>query len=241
MSAKPLLVVIAGPTAVGKTTLSINLAQKLKTEIISADSRQFFREMQIGTARPTEEEMQGIPHHFTGHLSISEHYNVSQYEQDVLNLLKTLFMKNDVILLTGGSGLYIKAVCEGIDLLPDPEPALREKIKETFEMHGIEALQKWLYKIDEPYYHQVDLQNPKRLIRAIEVCETSGKKYSQLRKNQPKPRFFNTLKIALDMPREDLFTRINQRTDEMIKSGFPVTLMSVLTLSILINIIWILI
>ena len=219
MSGKPLLVVIAGPTAVGKTGLSINLAQKLQTEIISADSRQFFREMQIGTARPTVQEMQGIPHHFTGHLSISENYNVSQYEQDALKLLKTLFRKNDVVLLTGGSGLYIKAVCEGIDMLPDPEPALREKIKETFEIHGIEALQQWLYKLDEPYYRQVDLQNPKRLMRAIEVCETSGEKYSQLRKNQPKPRFFNTLKIALDIPREDLFSRISRRTDEMIKSG----------------------
>lgn len=219
MSNKPLLVVIAGPTAAGKTSLSINLAQKLQTEIISADSRQFFQEMLVGTARPTERELQGVQHHFTGHMSISESYNVSQYEQDVLKLLHNLFSKHRVVLLTGGSGLYIKSVCEGIDNLPDPDPALREKIKETFRQYGIEALQKWLYKVDEPYYNQVDLQNPKRLMRAIEVCETSGKKYSELRKNEPKSRFFDTLKIALDMPRQELFNRINNRTDEMIASG----------------------
>ncbi|MGM0565481.1 MAG: tRNA (adenosine(37)-N6)-dimethylallyltransferase MiaA, partial [Bacteroidota bacterium] len=202
MSNKPLLVVIAGPTAAGKTSLSINLAQKLQTEIISADSRQFFQEMLVGTARPTEQEMQGVQHHFTGHMSISESYNVSQYEQDVLKLLHNLFSKHRVVLLTGGSGLYIKAVCEGIDNLPDPDPALRENIKDTFDQYGIEALQKWLHKVDKPYYNQVDLQNPKRLMRAIEVCETSGKKYSELRKNEPKSRFFDTLKIALDMPRQ---------------------------------------
>lgn len=219
MTAKPLLIVIAGPTAVGKTALSIRLAQYLQTEILSADSRQFFREMSIGTARPDKKEMQGIPHHFTGHLSISESYNVSDFEQDSVALLEQLFQKKNTAVMVGGSGLYIKAVCEGIDTLPDPDPDLRQQLVRSYENEGIEILQKRLFELDRPYYHEVDKHNPKRLMRAIEVCETTGKKYSDLRLQQPKPRPFRILKIGLELPRQELFERIHQRTDKMMEHG----------------------
>ena len=219
MTNKPLLIVITGPTATGKTALSVQLAQIWQTEILSADSRQFYKEMSIGTAKPGPAEMQEVPHHFVGHLSFNESYNVSAYEQESLALLQQLFRQIDTAVMVGGSGLYIKAACEGIDRLPDPDPALRQELNALYESQGIAALKTRLFQLDEAYYRQVDRNNPKRLIRAIEVCETTGKKYSDLRRQQPQPRPFDILKIGLDMPRQELFDRIHHRTDAMIAQG----------------------
>ncbi len=219
MSRRNTLIMICGPTASGKTSLSIELAKEFQTQILSADSRQFYREMCIGTAKPNPAEMDGIPHHFIGHLSIKEEYNVSAFEKESLDLLEQLFKKRSVQIMVGGSGLYLKAVSEGIDELPDPHPALREELNKIYSAKGIEPLQERLQKLDPEYFDEVDKNNPKRLMRAIEVCETSGKKYSELRKSKPKQRPFNIIKIGLEMPREELFERIHQRTDQMISDG----------------------
>lgn len=213
------LVMIYGPTAIGKTPLSIELAKVFHSEILSADSRQFYKEMGIGTAKPSAGEMETIPHHFVGHLSVKDSYNVSTFEHDSLEILKKLHRKHPVHVMVGGSGLYLKAVAEGIDELPDPAPALRKKLQDIFILKGVEPLKKRLKELDPAYYNQVDQNNPKRLMRAIEVCETSGKKYSELRKAKPKSRPFSTIKIGLEMPREELFERIHQRTGQMIEDG----------------------
>lgn len=214
-----LLIVVAGPTAVGKTSLSIELARHLKTEIISADSRQFYREMKIGTAAPSTEELAAVPHHFIGNLSIHDYYNVFRYETDVLILLEKLFSKYNCVIITGGSGLYINAVCDGIDELPDPDPLLREQLNQMFQVHGISYLQNQLLQSDPEYFKVVDKQNPIRLIRAIEVCKLTGKTYSALRSEQSKPRNFRVLKIGLFRERETLNDIINQRVDNMMKNG----------------------
>jgi len=215
----PLLIVVTGPTAVGKTKIAIQLAQHFKTEIVSADSRQFYKELKIGTAAPTPEELKAAKHHFIGNLSIHDYYNASIYENQALTLLNSLFRKNKVILLTGGSGLYIDAVCKGIDDLPDPDAELRKKIFDKYKSEGITALQKELKELDPDYYDIVDKANPKRLMRAIEVCIQTGVPFSSLRKYKPKPRPFRVLKIGLNLPREALFEKINQRVDNMIASG----------------------
>ncbi len=219
MSRLNTLIMICGPTASGKTSLSIELAKAFQAEILSADSRQFYKEMSIGTAKPGSAEMDGVPHHFIGHLSVKEAYNVSAFEKDSLDLLDRLFQKHSVQLMVGGSGLYLKAVSEGIDELPDPHPALRDELNEIYSGNGIKPLQERLKKLDPVYYGEVDKNNPKRLMRAIEVCETSGRKYSELRKSAPKQRPFNIIKTGLEMPREELFERIHQRTDQMIADG----------------------
>lgn len=219
MSRLNTLIMICGPTASGKTSLSIELAKAFQTEILSADSRQFYREMSIGTAKPDSVEMDGIPHHFIGHLSVKEAYNVSAFEKDSLQLLNKLFRKQTTQIMVGGSGLYLKAVAEGIDELPDPHPALRNELNEIFLVKGIKPLQERLKKLDPEYFSEMDKNNPKRLMRAIEVCETSGRKYSELRKSVPKQRPFNIIKIGLEMPREELFERIHWRTDQMIADG----------------------
>lgn len=216
---KRTLVVVTGPTAVGKTALTLLLAQSLNTEILSADSRQFYREMRIGTARPGEEELKFVPHHFTGHISIHDEYNVSRFESDALTLLDTLFRDHTVVILTGGSGLYINAVCHGIDDLPDPDPDLREDLKIFYEHQGIEALRSRLRLLDPVYYNEVDLANPKRLMRALEVCIATGMPYSALRKNEPRPRDFNIIRIGLTRDRDELKTRINLRVDNMMTEG----------------------
>ncbi len=220
ISHNPTLLVIAGPTASGKTGLAIALARHFNTEIISADSRQFYREIPIGTAAPTKEQLSRVPHHFVGNLSIADDYNVSQYEKEVLALLDEKFKENNLMLMTGGSGLYINAVCNGIDELPDSDPVLRDELNTIFQQKGIAALQEMLRQLDPEYYAQVDQNNPKRLLRAIEVCRQSGKKYSGLRKNKPVQRDFNILKIGLELPREILNQHINHRADEMLKNGW---------------------
>mgnify|MGYP002708900546 CR=1 FL=1 len=216
---KPLLVVITGPTAVGKTELTLDLAQKLSTSVISADSRQFYKEMRIGTARPLESELKNVPHYFLGHLSVTDYYSVSRFEQDVLSLLPALFKKNPVVIMTGGSGLYIDAVCKGIDELPDPDPLVRERVINLYKTEGINSLRLQLKRLDPVYYEQTDIANHKRLIRALEVCIQTGKPISQLLKNQGKERDFDILKYCLTRPRPILFSRINERVDKMMEEG----------------------
>ena len=213
------LFVILGPTAVGKTSLSIRIAQTLSAEILSADSRQFYREMKIGTARPSEVELQTVPHHFIGHISIFDEYNVSRFEVDALHKLDELFGSNNFAILTGGSGLYIRAVCQGIDDLPDPDPALREKLKAIFAQEGLVPLQLKLRELDPAFYKIIDRSNPKRLLRALEVCIATGKPYSSLRKNIPGKRNFNTVMIGLIREKEELYNRINKRVDLMMDQG----------------------
>jgi tRNA dimethylallyltransferase len=215
-----LLIVVAGPTASGKTGMAISLAKYFNTEIISADSRQFYREIPIGTAAPTAEQMALVPHHFVGNLSISDNYNVSQYEKEVLGLLSKKFETLPVMVMAGGSGLYIDAVCKGIDKLPDPDPKLRAGLHKLFEENGLVALQEILLKLDPAFYQQVDKNNPKRLLRAIEVCQQTGKKYSDLRQNKAAKRPFNILKIGLEIQREQLNQRINKRTEQMMAAGW---------------------
>lgn len=213
------LIVIAGPTAIGKTALSIAIANRLNCPIISADSRQFFKEMSIGTAKPTQEEMQGVAHYFIDSHSITEEYNVGKFETDVLALLEKLFKTNDQVILVGGSGLYIDAVCKGFDKLPEAEPEIRERINELYKSKGIEGLQTLLKELDPVYYNKVDLNNRQRLSRALEVCMTTDKPYSELRKGKTTTRNFNIIKIGLNTSRETLYARINTRVDDMMKNG----------------------
>ncbi len=213
------LIVIAGPTAVGKTSVAIDVACHFNTEIISADSRQFFKEIPIGTAAPTVEEQAQVPHHFVGNLSVTGYYNVYKYETDVLQLLEILFEKHNVVVMCGGSGMYIDAVCRGIDEIPDIDTEIRERIIRQFETEGIESLRRQLQKLDPEYYEIVDLKNPARLMRALEVCVQTGEAYSLVRTNNKKQRPFAVHKIALNVPREELYERINRRVDIMLEQG----------------------
>ena len=220
MNHKPkILIVIIGPTAVGKTAMAIKVAQQFDTEIISADSRQFYRKLNIGVASPSTEELSLAKHHFIGNLNITDDYNVSKFETEALQCLNKIFKTKNTAILVGGSGLYIDAVCKGIDELPDPELALRENIKQLFIKEGIEALRSQLKILDPIYYNEVDLANPKRLMRAIEVCLTTGKSYSSLRVNKQSPRSFNIIKIGLTRERETLYNIINRRVDIMMEMG----------------------
>ncbi len=213
------LIVIVGPTAVGKTDVSIKLAKEWNTEIISADSRQFYTEMSIGTAKPDPQQLQAVKHHFIGHLSIHDYFNVSRFEKDTLELLKSLFEKHTIVFLVGGSGLYIDAVCNGIDDFPDPDPEFRNYLKGIYKDEGIAKLQEILLETDPEYYATVDINNPNRLLRAIEVCLSTGRKFSELRLNRTKERDFHIIRIGLNLPRPELFSRIELRVDQMIENG----------------------
>ncbi len=213
------LIVLSGPTAVGKTATSIKLAQHIDTVILSADSRQFYSGMKIGTAAPTEEELKAAKHYFIGHLKIGDYYNVSRFEQDALAILEQEFQNHDQVILTGGSGLYIDALCHGVDEFPDPDPDLREDLKKQYQEQGIEWLQDEVQKTDPEYFKQVDKKNPNRLLRALEVCLTTGKSYSEQRIGNKRERSFDIIYIALNRPREELFERIHLRTDQMLKEG----------------------
>ncbi len=213
------LIVIAGPTAVGKTALAIQLANHFHTEIISADSRQFYREMNIGTAKPSEEELKSAKHHFVNSLSIHDDYNVGMFEADVIKCLADVFSRHDVAILCGGSGLYIDAVCNGMDNLPEQDNELRKKLSHLYLEKGIEALQQKLQQLDPDFYEEVDRDNPHRMIRAIEVCMVSGKKYSELRKKQKVTRPFAILKTGIEDDREKVYQRINDRVDKMMADG----------------------
>ena len=213
------LIVILGPTASGKTSLAIELAKWLGTEIISADSRQVFREMNIGTAKPTHDQLEAVRHHLIGHVSISENYNAGRFEKEALEVLSLLFKTRRNVILAGGSGLYINTLCHGLDEIPDSDPEIRESLKDRFNRQGIRYLQESLKIADHDYYEIVDLANPNRLIRALEVIEITGKPYSAFRKGQKIIRGFDILKIGLDVPRNELIERINKRTDEMMGCG----------------------
>lgn len=216
---KPTLLVIAGPTAVGKTQFAIETALQCESVVLSADSRQFYREMKIGTAAPSNEELATVKHYFIGNLSIHDYYSVSKYEQDVLQLLPSLFAQHNVVVMTGGSGLYIDAVCNGIDELPDPDPEIRQFVNNIYKNDGIESLRSQLRKVDKAYYNSCNLADHKRMIRAVEVSLQMGKPYSDFLKNPHKKRDFNIIKYCLVRPREELFDRINRRVDLMMEQG----------------------
>jgi tRNA dimethylallyltransferase len=225
---KPTLVVITGPTAVGKTELCVKIAQHFKTEIISADSRQFYKELAIGTAKPTPEEMKGVPHHFINSHSISENYNVNTFEKDALEILEALFKKNKFVILTGGSGLYIDILCNGFDEeVPGSSSEIRKEINALYEKYGIQILQEKLKQLDPTFYSEVDLNNYNRLERAIEVCLLTGQKFSDIRKGNKQKRPFNILKIGLNRDRKELFDRINLRVDMMLTAGLEEEVKSV--------------
>ncbi|KAA5542526.1 tRNA (adenosine(37)-N6)-dimethylallyltransferase MiaA [Adhaeribacter rhizoryzae] len=217
--AGPVLVVIAGPTAVGKTELCLKLARQLNTNIISADSRQFYREMNIGTAKPNAAELSAVKHYFINSHSITEEYSCGAFEADTLALLDKLFREKQTIILTGGSGLYIQAVCEGLDEMPDIMPAVRENLMLQLEQQGLENLLTQLQSLDPAYYEQVDRANPQRVIRALEVCYSSGQPYSVYRAGSRKQRPFKIVKIGLTRDRAELYQRIDQRMEEMLAMG----------------------
>jgi len=215
----PLLIVILGPTAIGKTSLSIKLAKHFGAEIISADSRQFYKEMAIGTAKPTEEEMDGVVHHFVDFLSIHSDYTAGQFETDVLNVLQVLFGKNKVAIMVGGSGLFVDAVCKGLDPVPR-DLVIREKLNARLEKEGLDPIAEELIRLDYEVTQEIDMKNPMRVIRALEVCLASGKTYTSFRKKQPKQRPFEICKIGLNTEREILYDRINTRCDIMFERGW---------------------
>ena len=216
---KKYLIVIAGPTAVGKTALSIRLAQLFSTVVLSTDSRQFYREMNIGTAKPTEEEMDGVPHYFINNKSITEEYTAGDFEIEAIETLDNLFQKHKVVIATGGSGLYIQGLCEGIDLMPDIPEKLRTKWMHALAEKGVERLAEELVKIDPEYHNSIDIKNPHRVIRGLETFELTGKPFSEFRKNTKAKRSFEIIKIAINRDREVLYDRINLRMDLMIEQG----------------------
>ncbi len=213
------LITVAGPTAVGKTALAIRLAEKYHTVIVSADSRQIYREASIGTAKPSPDELAAIPHFFIDSHSIHDMFTAGDYEREALALLSDLFKTHQTIILAGGSGLYIDAVCRGLDELPKPEPGVREKLNQRFRDHGIGPLQQQLKEVDPVYYQEADLSNPQRVIRALEVFESSGKPFSGFRKQGQSLRPFRIINIGLHTERSILYNRINQRVDRMMDQG----------------------
>ena len=216
---QPKLLYIAGPTASGKTSLAIALAKHFKTEIISCDSRQFYREMNIGTAVPTAEELKQVPHHFVQHLSIHDPYSVGDYTRDALALLPQLFQAHEVVIMVGGSGMYADAVMYGLDEFPEVDPAIRPQLNAIYQQEGIEVLQDLLREHDLRHYHIVDKQNPHRLIRALEISLSAGKPYSSFLGKKQIPDFFTAKTVVIDWEREQLYERINQRVDLMVEAG----------------------
>lgn len=216
---KKTLVILLGPTGVGKTELCLSLAEELNTEIVSCDSRQFFRELKIGTAAPTEAQMQRVKHHLVGNLSIFDYYSCGRFEIDALKKLDELFLSKDVVLMTGGSMLYIDAICKGIDDIPNVDQNLRDSLHERYANEGIDNILSELKLLDPEYYDMVDKKNHKRIIHALEICLTSGKTFSSFRKETAKARPFDIIKIGLNLPREELYDRINKRVDIMFEEG----------------------
>lgn len=213
------LIIIAGPTAIGKTALAIRLARYYKTEIISADSRQFYKEMAIGTAKPNREELSAVKHHFIDSHSVMDTFTAGDFEKEALKILENLFRKHDQVIMVGGSGLFINAICNGFDELPVATDQIRQQLNRDLEEQGIEYLQEKLKTSDPVYFSEVDIHNPQRLIRALEVYQTTGKSFSSYRTKTRKPRPFNTINIALNTDREQLYDRINLRVDQMIEAG----------------------
>jgi len=213
------LLVIYGPTAVGKTNLAIQLALQHKTEIISADSRQFFKEMKIGTAVPEQKELDAINHHFIQHKSILENYNVGLFEKEAISKIEQLFKHHKILIMVGGSGLYIDAVCKGLDTFPNIEENLRKELRQNFEEHGLKWLQDEVKKIDPIFYAISDVNNYQRLLRCLEVCKQSGQTFSSFKNKQNKTRPFEVEYISIKMDREKLYKRINDRVDIMMEKG----------------------
>ncbi len=218
-SAKNYLVVLLGPTGVGKTALSLRLAEHYHLPIINADSRQIFREIPIGTAAPTPDQLARVRHYFVGTHSVTQYYSASTYEADVLRLLQEQFAERPMALLTGGSMMYIDAVCRGIDDIPTIDPATRAMMRERLETEGLDALREELRQKDPEYYRIVDPKNPRRIVHALEIIAVSGQTYTSLRIGEQKPRPFTTIKIGLDLPRPQLYERINQRVLQMMDDG----------------------
>lgn len=216
---KPVLVVLLGPTGVGKTELSLSLAEFLHTPIVNADSRQLYRDIPIGTAAPTPQELQRVKHYFVGTLELTDYYSAAQYEADALSLLKTLYQQTPYALMSGGSMMYLDAVCKGIDDIPTVDKDTRKTMLEKYESEGLERLCQELKLLDPDYYNIVDRKNPKRVIHALEICYMTGKTYTSFRTRQPKERPFDILKIGLRREREELYERINRRVDDMIAHG----------------------
>ena len=220
------LIYIAGPTCIGKTSLSIEIAKRLETEIISCDSRQFYKELKIGTSPPSREQLKEINHHFIHNKSIHDKYNVGMYEKDAINLINNLFKENEIIILVGGSGLYADSIMYGIDDFPEIPSNIRNKIISEYESGGIEVIQNKLKRLDTKYYEEVDLSNSARIIRALEIIEFTGNKFSSLRTNKQKNRIFQSHVIVVECEREKLYTRINNRVDKMIKEGLEKEVLS---------------
>jgi len=216
---KKTLIVITGPTAVGKTALCLDLATHLGIPIINADSRQIYRELKIGTAQPTEEQMQQVKHYFVGTLGLEDYYSASLFEQQVLELLDQLFQLHDYALITGGSMMYIDAVCDGIDDIPTIDDKTRTLMKQRLANEGLKALVEELRQLDPEYYEIVDRQNPRRVVHALEICTMTGKTYTSFRKREKRQRPFRIVKIGLNREREELYDRINQRVDQMMELG----------------------
>lgn len=213
------LIVIVGPTAVGKTEIALRLAEYFRTEIISADSRQIYKELEIGTAKPTPEELNRVPHHFINTHSVAQSYDAGAYGRDALTLIHSLFKKHDTLVLCGGSGLYIKAVLEGFDEMPEIPSGIRDQIITEYKLKGLEWLQKEAKEIDPDYFEQVDINNPHRLIRTLELFKASGQKASHLRVKEKRTHHFEVIKIGLELEREQLYGRIDARMDAMIERG----------------------
>ena len=213
------LIVLLGATGIGKTDLSIRLAQHLQCPIISADSRQIYREMTIGTALPTAEQLASVKHYFIQSRSIFDDYTAGKFEIDALAIIENLFKTHEQLLMVGGSGLYIDAVCRGIDAIPETENWLRQNIIQRYQTEGIESLRFELKRLDSEIYNQIDIKNPQRVMRALEVCLTSGKPYSKLKQNFAKKRDFKILKIGIQLNRNELYDRINRRVEQMFEQG----------------------
>jgi len=213
------LIVITGPTAVGKTTLCLDIAQHFGIPIINADSRQIFRELRIGTAAPTEEQLRQVRHYFVGMLGLEDYYSASMYEQQVTTLLEELFRSADYALMAGGSMMYIDAVCNGIDDIPTVDDETRTTMKRRLAEEGLEALCEELKRLDPDHYAIVDRQNPRRVVHALEICHMTGRTYTSFRTNTQRERPFRIKKIGLTLPREELYARINARVDEMMANG----------------------
>lgn len=213
------VIVLLGPTGVGKTALSIDLATYYNSPIISADSRQFFKGLTIGTAAPTADQLARVPHHLVGMLEVEDYYSASEFERDALSIIADLHRTHDVVVVSGGSMMYIDALCNGIDDVPTIDDELRKEVYAQYEREGLEAIQAQLKMLDPVFYDQVDLKNYKRVIHALEVCLMTGKPYSSFRTNTKKYRPFNIVKVGLMREREELYSRINQRVDEMMEQG----------------------
>lgn len=213
------LIVLIGPTGVGKTELSLRLAELFHTCIVSADSRQLYADLKIGTAAPTPTQLQRVQHHFVGTLKLTDYYSAAQYESEVMQLLETLYTGHDTVLLTGGSMMYVDAVCKGIDDIPTVDADTRQLMLHKYETEGLESLCAELRLLDPEYYKVVDLKNPKRVVHALEICYMTGKTYTSFRTRQKKERPFRIIKIGLTRDREELYERINRRVDQMIEDG----------------------